>query len=85
MIIDSKIIAPVRVPDPNEPNEPKPGDRAYAMTVDALLDFDACPARFLAREATPEPRLTRHAQALRLHHLAPQEYTVRYRVRPAKT
>ncbi len=84
MITNSKITTPVRVADPNDQTEPKPGDRGYAVTIDALLDFDTCPARFLAREATPEPRLTKHAQALRLHHLAPQEYAVRYRVRPAR-
>jgi hypothetical protein len=54
------------------------------MTMHALLDFDTCPARFLAREAAPEPRLTKHAEALRLHHLAPQEYQARYRVRPGQ-
>jgi hypothetical protein len=84
MITNSNITTAVRVPDPNVQTEAKPGDRGYAMTVDALLDFDTCPARFLAREAMPEPRLTKHAQALRLHHLAPQEYAARYRVRPGR-
>jgi hypothetical protein len=82
MITNSNITTPVRIPDAKDQPETKPGDAGYAMTIHALLDFDTCPARFLAREAAPEPRLTKHAEALRLHHLAPQEYQVRYRVRP---
>jgi hypothetical protein len=72
--------APVLPPAPDETL--KPGDPAFLVTPEILLDFAHCPARLQARGKAPEPNLTNHAELARHYHLDPGSVVAKFARRP---
>src|SRR5262249_5943890 len=72
--------APVLPPEPD--GNLKPGDRAFVITPEILLDFAHCPARLAARGRAPDPNLTNPAELARYYHLEPSSVVAKFAQRP---